>query len=442
MQTLGSILGVPAYLSTSDLDHLRLPQLHVRERSPRSSETLMIETLDTGIGKLLLDPQILVRFVECTRSGQLLEKPEAMRISQIWLDMIGTVFSHSLLRSRLNCLVATTSGPVKLDFEFWWLLALAASTRCHIDIAGVSAAPVGQLRLASMLLAHLTSWFSILRAETYAVRCLVRQPFPEIPSASCPGFEKLTGWLHSFEYMDRPNPMVNLVYVVACKLPLSVEMLKRSPEENDMDAAHVSRDICGIANDAAVFLRRMLSHQTFSSSFRHPKLIAEYAANLRCWLTDDNLPQRFRDAKQYSQTTLADSSAVFVEDEAALVAIPDMDGQGAGSEDDLVGQLLRDSAQLSAGATRKRPIHEYYTDHILGWLWVQYAGNLRSLAVPMVFGPRTSTVSHMVQPAGTDPTTQEDPTVLANLGEKLAALRAMYAQFTPYRHYIDAGCSL
>ncbi|KAJ1955128.1 hypothetical protein EC988_002054, partial [Linderina pennispora] len=440
MQALGSILGVPAYLSASDLDHIRLPQLHIRERSPRSSEALMIEALDTGIGKLLLDPHVLERFVECTRSGQILDRPEAVRMSQIWLDMIGTVFSHSLLRSRLGCLVATAaSDPTRLEFEFWWLLALAASVRCLVDLASDPAVPAGQLRMASILLAHLTSWYSTLRADTDTMRHLIKQPFPEVPGSS-PGFNKLTDWLRSFRHPDRPSPMVNIVYLLACKLPLSVELLRCTTEDSDVGTARVSRDIYGIANDSVLFLRRMLNHHVFSSDFTHPRLLAEYSTSLRCWLTSSNLPQRFSDAMKVL-VSMADSTVVFAEDEADLVAIPDMDSENVGSEDDLVGQLLRDSTQPNTGATRKRPIHEYYTDQILGWLWTQYAGNLRGLAVPMVFGPRASTAGYTALASGTD-TTHDDQAVLTNLAGKLVLLRSLYSQFMPYQHYIEAGCSL
>ncbi|KAJ2891638.1 hypothetical protein IWW38_003536, partial [Coemansia aciculifera] len=56
---LSSILGVRSYLVARDVTQLRLPHLHVREHSPRSTEALMHLAVQSGLSRLMLEPTVV-----------------------------------------------------------------------------------------------------------------------------------------------------------------------------------------------------------------------------------------------------------------------------------------------------------------------------------------------------------------------------------------------
>ncbi|KAJ2420888.1 hypothetical protein GGF41_004081, partial [Coemansia sp. RSA 2531] len=167
LQILSSILGVRPYLVARDVAELYLPHLHVREHSPRSTELLMHLAVQSGLARLMLEPAIVARFTRHVRDGSMLGSSTMLRAMQMWLDVTGNIVRHSLFRSHLSMFAMSTAvslatvagsadGRASLDFSTWWSLALAASTRCLIDVATMEGeADSHKTRLACIMPSHL-----------------------------------------------------------------------------------------------------------------------------------------------------------------------------------------------------------------------------------------------------------------------------------------------
>ncbi|KAJ2349362.1 hypothetical protein GGH91_000849, partial [Coemansia sp. RSA 2671] len=434
LQILASILGVRLPLAARDVTQLHLPHLHVREHSPRSTETLMHLVVQSGLARLMLEPAIVVRFTRFVRDGSMLRNPTMLRSMQIWLDMTGNIVRHSLFRSYLSmfadstaALSSTVAGSAEsrtsVDLLTWWSLALASSTRCLVDVATMEGEPdLGKTRLACIMPSHLLSWQAHLPASDIpASRLLDLRRF--IAASSDAGgsdgraesIQQLLVWIASF-----PQPaatqasILYSVYFLSCKLWLNVRAFDRQHGSEQQLPLQICRDIWGISTDALLFLSRLVTQPALRRVFAKLGLVGDFASNVLTKLISrqdypDLLSRCLRDRSQAAYD-LSDHEQLLSDDVNDLITIPlvepssadkfepecqsDLDRYSStpspsppSSATDLVGRLLSDISQSRKGISRPmRPTAEYYSEPMLGQLWAQFTKRLLRLPATIAFG--------------------------------------------------------
>ncbi|KAJ2459747.1 hypothetical protein GGI03_005463, partial [Coemansia sp. RSA 2337] len=429
LQILSSILGVRPYLVSRDVAELYLPHLHVREHSPRSTELLMHLAVQSGLARLMLEPAIVARFTRHVRDGSMLGSSTMLRAMQMWLDVTGNIVRHSLFRSHLSMFPMSTvvplatvagsaDGRASLDFSTWWSLALAASTRCLIDVATMEGeADSHKTRLACIMPSHLLSWQAHIQASDIpATRLLDLRRY----SASSSGISSNTGraesirqllaWLVSFPQPAATHVSVLYpVYFLSCKLWLDVKVFDRPSCEQQL-ALQVCRDIWGISSDALLFLSRLVTQPSLRRVFAKLGLVDDFASNVLTKLISrqsypDLVSRCLRDRVKIDYA-LSDHEQQLSDDISDLITIPlvestnddkfeleyesDLDQYSPTpptSATDLVGRLLSDiSHSRKGGISRpKRPATEYYSESMLGQLWSQFTKRLLRLPTTIAF---------------------------------------------------------
>ncbi|KAI8320781.1 hypothetical protein GQ54DRAFT_201664 [Martensiomyces pterosporus] len=395
LQTLASMLGVPAYLSTTNLDAIRLPALQIRDHNPRSCETLVQETIRAGLCCLMLEPEIVAKFAGCVHSGRLLKEPLLLRSAQIWLDMIGSVAMHSLFRSYLCFFPESCSTSPTFGFGYWWSLALAAGTRCLIDISSSGQIEPNKIRLASILLSHLASWSIYLLADTGVLRSLsalhALYRVGEGVHAAENGhrdntsLHRLLSWLSSFPHPPASKSVVYVVYFLACRLPLSLGVFETYSDEDEESVLRVSRDISGIASDLLRFLGRIIQHPVLRPAFLSLEAADEYITVLKRWLGKRQLPRLISEMLE-ADNIPGTTSPLFLAEEADLIAIPEFEPEAPSEDDDVdvVGRILHESAQSGSVSRTQLPVSECYARNVQGRLWSAYRDAMLRLPFSIV----------------------------------------------------------
>ncbi|KAJ2116871.1 hypothetical protein IW146_001198, partial [Coemansia sp. RSA 922] len=430
LQILSSILGVRPYLVARDVAELYLPHLHVREHSPRSTELLMHLAVQSGLARLMLEPAIVARFTRHVRDGSMLGSSTMLRAMQMWLDVTGNIVRHSLFRSHLSMFAMSTAvslatvagsadGRASLDFSTWWSLALAASTRCLIDVATMEGeVDSRKTRLACIMPSHLLSWQAHIQASDIpATRLLDLRRY----SASSSGISSNTGraesirqllaWLVSFPQPAATHVSVLYpVYFLSCKLWLDVNVFDRPSCEQQL-ALQVCRDIWGISSDALLFLSRLVTQPSLRRVFAKLGLVDDFASNVLTKLISrqsypDLVSRCLRDRVKIDYA-LSDHEQPLSDDISDLITIPlvestnddkfeleyesDLDQYSptplTSSAIDLVGRLLSDISHSRKGGISqpKRPATEYYSESMLGQLWSQFTKRLLRLPTTIAF---------------------------------------------------------
>ncbi|KAJ2458679.1 hypothetical protein GGF42_001925 [Coemansia sp. RSA 2424] len=435
LQTLSSILGVRPHLIARDVAQLRLPHLHVREHSPRSTEALMHLAVQNGLGRLMLEPAIVGRFIQHVCDGSMLRSSMMLRSMQMWLDMTGNVVRHSLFRSHLGMFAssAAVTGDVGagLDFSTWWSLALAASARCLIDVAALgNDADARMIRLACAMPSHFLSWQAYLPASDISVSRLLDSRRIDGSNIRASSIRQLHSRLVSFSPPDitsAPTSIMYPVYFLACKLWLDNKLFDRSSGCDDHLALQISRDMWGIASDALQFLWRLITQPTLRRVFVNFGLVDDFASSVLVKLVSrqgfsDSISRCLRKREQAESPRSEERQ--LSGDTSDLVTIPlvesmndkfeleyrsDSGGLESPSQPqpplsarDLVGRLLDDISHShktggghSGGSSSRLPRRsaaEYYSEPMLGQLWYKFIDRLLQLPATIAFG-RISTAA-------------------------------------------------
>ncbi|KAJ2833116.1 hypothetical protein FBU31_001966, partial [Coemansia sp. 'formosensis'] len=409
LQILASILGVHPHLVARDIAQLRLPHLHVREHSPRSSEALMNLVVQSGLARLVMEPAIVVRFVGHVRDGSMLRNAAMLRSMQMWLDVIGNIVRHSLFRFRLH-MVALSSAEGddgSMDFSTWWPLALTASARCLVDVGEADAQ---NIRLACIMPSHLLSWQAHLPASDIpAARLLDLRRYGASSSGNgrAQSLRQLLAWLVSFPQPAATHVSVLCpIYFLSCELWLDVKL---SDSPGQQLPLQVSRDVWGISTDALTFLSRLVVQPALRRTFVRLGLVNDFASSVLTKLISRRdyppLVARCMHHRGHDELALSDHE-LMSEDVADLVTIPlvesndksecasdseeeDKDSPSPLSPADLVGRLLNDISHSRKGGGAKGPkrsAKEYYGEPMLGQLWSQFTKRLLRLPTTIAFG--------------------------------------------------------
>ncbi|KAJ2877568.1 hypothetical protein H4R27_006161, partial [Coemansia aciculifera] len=430
LQILSSILGVRPYLVSPDVTQLYLPHLYVREHSPRSTELLMHLAVQSGLARLMLEPAIVARFTRHVRDGSMLRSSTMLRAMQMWLDVTGNIVRHSLFRSHLSMFAMSTAVPsatiagsaegrASLDFSTWWSLALAASTRCLIDVATMEGeADSHKTRLACIMPSHLLSWQAHLPATDIPATKLVDLRRYSASSSDISGstgraesIRQLLAWLVSFPQPAATHVSVLYpVYFLSCKLWLNVKVFDRPSCEHQL-SLRVCRDIWGISTDALLFLSRLVTQPALRRVFAKLGLVDDFSSDVLTKLISrqsypDLVSRCLRDRGQV-ECALSDHEQLLSDDVTDLITIPLVEPTNddkfeleyesdsdqfsptppTSSAIDLVGRLLSDiSHSRKGGISRpKRPAAEYYSESMLGQLWSQFTKRLLRLPTTIAF---------------------------------------------------------
>ncbi|KAJ2489582.1 hypothetical protein IWW37_003862 [Coemansia sp. RSA 2050] len=447
LQILASILGVRSHLAARDITQLHLPHLHVREHSPRSTEALMHLVIQSGLARLMLEPAIVARFTRFVRDGSMLRNPTMLRSMQIWLDMMGNVVRHSLFRSYLSIfgvsttallstIVGSAENRTNLDLSTWWSLALAASTRCLIDVATMEGeADLYKTRLACIMPSHLLSWQAHLPASDIpANRLLDLRRFiaSTLETSGSNGraesIQQLTAWMASFPQPAATQASILYpVYFLSCKLWLNVRAFDRPGCPEQQLPLQICRDIWGISTDALLFLSRLVTQPALRRVFTRLGLVGDFASNvLTKLISRQDYPSLLscclRDRSQVDYE-LSDHEQLLSDDVNDLITIPlvelssdkfELECQShldrhsptpppspplPSSATDLVGRLLSDISQSRKGINRPtRPTAEYYSEAMLGQLWSQFTKRLLRLPTTIAFSTAASSGDGKQQP--------------------------------------------
>ncbi|KAI7825043.1 hypothetical protein BX661DRAFT_185170 [Kickxella alabastrina] len=414
LQILSGIVGVRSHLYTSEIDNLRLPHLCARGHSPRSSESMMQLAMHMGLGRLLLEPAFIVRCVQGTRDGRLLQSPLMICTVQIWLDMIGNIVRHSLFRVYLG-FPANSKGRAtfvdalapSLGFMTWWGLALSAGVRCLLDVLrsvqGSGTGSSSQTRLAYILPSHLMSWHMYLPTTDSSIRNLGgfqqdAMPAPAAEAALTPSgcvekeptksdIGQLYAWLLSFPHLEKSHSVVYIVYYLAAKLWLDVPALRAS--ELSETTLRISRDVWGLGSDSIQLFVRLIHNPALWQVFVGLGLVSDFADVIKRLFLRQDLPNFLDDLVFQSpddqHANLITFPLIDHDDEYGIKHKP----AGAFPGGDLVDKLLHGALQLHRSAPKQRPAADYYSEPMLAQLWTTYVNNLFGLPINIVLHSTT-----------------------------------------------------
>ncbi|KAJ1931333.1 hypothetical protein GGF37_007429, partial [Kickxella alabastrina] len=268
-----------------------------------------------GLGRLLLEPAFIVRCVQGTRDGRLLQSPLMICTVQIWLDMIGNIVRHSLFRVYLG-FPANSKGRAtfvdalapSLGFMTWWGLALSAGVRCLLDVLrsvqGSGTGNSSQTRLAYILPSHLMSWHMYLPTTDSSIKNLGgfqqdATPAPAAEAALTPSgcvekeptksdIGQLYAWLLSFPHLEKSHSVVYIVYYLAAKLWLDVPALRAS--ELSETTLRISRDVWGLGSDSIQLFVRLIHNPALWQVFVGLGLVSDFADVIKRLFLRQDLP--------------------------------------------------------------------------------------------------------------------------------------------------------